>query len=129
MSYKHYFSPKHKPEITQAITITEPAIIFRLNKTYSTNLSQQEIYDITRSDWILGHRREKAEYGFAAFKGVVLQVYRIDRWDFSGKVTDVGRQRWFFEGKVATEMQDYINGNISHYFKKGDRSPTKYLNC
>jgi len=113
----------------QSITIHEPAILFRISQSFSPSLDPQEVYNVTRGNWVLGERREKAEYGFAVFQGVVRQVYRIDRWEFSGIVTDAGRKRWFFEGEIAPEMQHYINGSVAHYFKRGEASPTKYLNC
>lgn len=129
MNYKKGFSPNSKSEEIKPVTITEPAVICHINKTYSPNLNQQEIYDITRGNWLLGERRNKAKYAFAVFKGRIIQVYRIDRWEFSGIVTDAGRRRWFFEGEVALEMQHYINGSVSHYFKKGHSAGAKYLNC
>jgi hypothetical protein len=129
MSYKKNIFSKLELAKIQPVTITEPAIICHINKTYSPNLSQQEIYDITRGNWIVGERRNKAKYGFGVFKGIVIQVYRINRWEFSGIVEDSGRRRWFFEGEVAPEMQHYINGSVAHYFKRGHSSGAKYLNC
>lgn len=110
------------------LNITESAILFRITKTYSPDLSPEELYDATRGNWVLKERRENADYGFAVYKGIVKQVYRIHSWHFSGVITN-GNERYCFEGEIAQDKQHYIGMNVAHYFPQGMAYPTRYVNC
>ncbi|MGI0482790.1 hypothetical protein ACN4EE_18640 [Geminocystis sp. CENA526] len=110
------------------LNITESAILFRITKTYSPDLTPEELYNATRGNWVLKQRRENADYAFAVYKGIVKQVYRIHSWHFSGVITN-GNDRYCFEGEIAEDKQDYIGKNVAHYFPTGYASPTRYVNC
>ena len=106
------------------ITITEPAIIIKINKQYKRFMTRQELYQTTRSAWNIGQRgRDIARYAIASYLGLVREVYEIDSWSC------VGKRRWEFIGKVAdNSVRDkYINQSLDNYrAKKGDRHPIKY---
>lgn len=124
MKKKNRFSSE-----TQPIDITEPAVLFRINQKYHDHLSEEELYRITRGEWVIGKRREQARYAFAVYKGVVLQVFKIERWSpFSGK-TPSTRQRWCFDGIVAENLQHYVGGSVKHYFTRGNQNPVLFINC
>lgn len=69
---------------------------------------------ITRHSWKVGERRDKAEFAFAVFGGVVKEVYKIAAWlpqnstlntkqfdsDFD---TSINAERWEFVGNIAPE--------------------------
>lgn len=111
------------------IDISEPAILVRINQKYREGLTQEELYKITRGEWVIGERRIKAKYAFAVYRGIVLQVYEINKWiPFSGQ-TPSNRKRWCFEGKVAEELQHYKDGSVKHYFARGEVNPVKNINC
>lgn len=114
---------------SNSLNITESAILFRITRTYSPDLSPEELYNATRGNWVLRkkERRENANYGFAVYKGIVKQVYRIHSWHFSGVITN-GNERYCFEGEVAEDKQHYIGMNVAHYFPRGYSSPTRYVN-
>ncbi|PHV61563.1 hypothetical protein [Cyanobacterium aponinum] len=118
------------PKPSNSLNITESAILFRITRTYSPDLSPEELYDATRGNWVLRkkERRENAEYGFAVYQGIVKQVYRIHFWHFSGVITN-GNERYCFEGEIAEDKQHYIGMNVAHYFPRGYSSPTRYVNC
>jgi len=100
-------------------------------KLYKRNIDADGLYEITRGNWVTGERREKAKYAFALRNGVVLQVYRIDRW-FREHARNLGQKtqmRWRFDGEISTQMQHYIGKSVALYITPGSRNPIKYVNC
>jgi hypothetical protein len=70
-------STNQTPDPLNKANITEPAIIIRVNQLYRSGMSDEELYDATRGIWKLGKRRNGARYVFAAFQGIILDVYKI----------------------------------------------------
>jgi hypothetical protein len=105
--------------------IKEPSIIFRVNKTYKSNMTTEEIYEITRNSWVLSKRKFDAQYAFTVYKGNIKEVFKINFWN---KVED---NRWEFEGKVADKKirNKYLDLSIKNFFKKGEANSIKYVNC
>ena len=118
--------------------ITDDIIIIKLNKSYRSGMSSEELYDITRGCW---KRRiesvERAEFALAVYKGEVIEVYRISEWysaqeeirdtvPFNPEI-DLGRI--IFKGEVAEEKvrEKYIGKNVSKLFKRGEASPVKTI--
>jgi len=62
------------------LSVTDPAILIRINRLYRDGMTEDELYDATRSCWKLGSRRNRAKYALAVFEGVVQEVYEIDGW-------------------------------------------------
>ncbi len=115
----------------EKIEINEPSILIRVNKLFRYGMTADELYEITRGNWVVGKRREKAKYAFSVYRGIVREIYKFDRWfrvPARGD-TEKTRMRWRFDGEVADELSHYIFGDVSHYFSKGHLNPIKYLNC
>ena len=113
------------------MNIQEPVILFSVNKTYEPIISPDKLYEITRGDWVLGERRNKAEYAFSVYKGIVKEVYHIHKW-FPVTTTlkeQKIHKRWRFEGEVAQELQQYVGGSVERYTNVGAQNPVKYVNC
>jgi hypothetical protein len=118
--------------------IREPAILIRPNREYRYGMSDVEVYDATRSAWIVGDRRERAELAFSVFEGVVREVYRITGWVRAGSTFNTLRQgregrapgRWEFIGVLAPEhlRLRYKNSYVGDLFDQGARNPISYLN-
>jgi hypothetical protein len=115
-----------------AAHITEPAILIRISQKYYDGISPDELYEYTRGNWNAhGKKRDKAEYAFAVYEGIVRQVYRIHRW-FRAEARDPEQKiqdRWRFKGEVARDLQHYVGCSVKSYFKKGNQNPIKYENC
>jgi hypothetical protein len=66
------------------VEIEEHAILIRINRRYRYGMSDEELYESTRGIWVIGTKRECAKYAFAIFKGIIIDVYKIDKWYLSG---------------------------------------------
>ncbi len=110
----------------KVITISEPAIILNINKLYKRSMSGPELLNITRSAWIVAlKRREDVKYAFAAYRGLVREIYVIK--PKSWKINRDGN-RWEFEADVAeASVRDkYLNQSLQNYIKKGNQNPVRY---
>lgn len=107
------------------VSISEPAILIKINKLYKRGMSADVLYHATRKSWVMGERRNGAKYGFAVAFGIIRQVYRIEEWYPS----EDNPKRWAFRGVVAPDLAHYIGGSVAKYFAKGEAFPIKYLNC
>ena len=118
--------------------IKEPAILIRISRAYHYGMSPVELYDATRTAWVMGRRRERAKYALAVFNGVVREVYRIADWLPSGSTLKANRVhgdptagRWEFVGTVAEDKvrKKYQNRSVAHYFSEHSQNPLQYVNC
>lgn len=125
--------------------ITEPVILIRINQLYRYGMDAASLYDATRGIWVIGPRREYAEYAFSVFKGIVMEVYKIKHpWHQAGKqetfyetrpdcneLFEIDPPRWEFEGEVAEkEIRDkYLKKSVKRYLSNGSQNPIKYVNC
>jgi hypothetical protein len=120
------------------VRVSEPAILIRINRLYLPGMSAQALYEATRGVWRLGHRRERAEYGFAVFEGVIREVYEIQTWHKAGSTTYETRSpadvsvggRWEFVGGIASTMaRRYCGRSVRHYLPPKSQNPVAYVNC
>ena len=122
------------------VTVVHPALLIRINKLFRRNMTDTELYEVTRGIWKLGKRREGARYALAVFEGVVREVYEIESWHPALTYPYTTRRdaarwgtrgRWEFVGKVAVDeiRETYRLGSVRNYFKQGYQSPTMYVNC
>lgn len=118
------------------ITIKDPALLIRINKLFRFGMSPTDLYDATRGIWKIGSDREKVEFVFAVFQGVVREVYKVTQW-FPAGSTFYSREeklldpkRWEFVGVLADETirKKYLNRSVASYFKQGSSNPIKYAN-
>jgi hypothetical protein len=124
--------------LRKQVRITDPVILIRVAKAFRYDMSDHDLYDITRTAWVVGGRREKAEYALAVYDGIVREVYKISQWLPAGStfVNDKPRgnrhgERWEFVGVVADDQirKKYRNRDVTKYFKQGSQNPVFYVNC
>lgn len=61
--------------------IKEPFIIIKINNTYTTGDSNEEIYEHVRGVWnISKNRLNKYNYVLALYRGICVGVYKIEGW-------------------------------------------------
>ncbi|MEO8036576.1 MAG: hypothetical protein ABI837_19215, partial [Acidobacteriota bacterium] len=121
------------------VTITDPAILIRINRLYKPGMDAHALYEVTRGIWKLGPRRERARFAMAIFNGVVRAVYAIDSWHPAGSTEYTTRNavelvrpgRWEFVGHAgeAEIAQRYVGGSVVAHFALGLQNPVVYINC
>jgi len=125
--------------------INEPVVLIMINRMYRRGMSGEELYEMTRGKWVIGPRRDKAKYAFAVYKGIIREVYEIDRWlpiriddkealrkwlPVEEKDAEVKlKNRWQFEGKVARDLQHYVGASTENHSVVGAQNPIRYVNC
>jgi hypothetical protein len=101
-------------------------------------MAPDELREATRGIWKVGRRREDAEFAMAIFRGVIREVYRIERWWPAGTLPYVTRDarefaasgRWEFEGQVARELSArYVRTSDRHLLGDSNQNPIRYINC
>jgi hypothetical protein len=124
---------------SEPVSIGDSVLLIRVNQLYSYGISSEGLYEITRGVWRIGVRREKAQYAFAVYKGLVREVYRIDRWSRAGTtkyrtrtIDDVKVPgRWEFTGVIADDMirNKYVGKSVGSYLSANSQNPNKCVNC
>lgn len=120
---------------SEDVEIKESALLINLNRTFRYNLAPIELYDCTRASWVVGDDRDKAEYAFAVYQGIVQEIYKIEGWykanttfNTRGDHRDEESDRWEFIGNLAQESirVKYLLKDVSKYI--GPRNPINYVN-
>ena len=138
-------------EAAEEVDIQHPALLFRLNKSFRKNMREEEIYEITRGFWVIGaERRQKAQYAFGVFEGIVRGVFSIYAWhkglsteykfrpdkkDKKDKLRwEKNKLRWEFtsnKGNTPQAPQEildrYLHKSVRKHFKKGMQSPVVFV--
>lgn len=111
------------------LEIIEPALLITVNRLFRRDMNDDEVYEITRGNWVVGERKNKAKFAFTVYNGIVRQVYEIHRWfPVKARREDAKTQeRWRFDGIVAQDLQHYVGGSVESYI--GAQNPIKYVNC
>jgi hypothetical protein len=97
-----------------------------------------ELYEATRGVWKLGERRERANFAFAVFEGVVREVYEVHSWHPAGSQHYESRSdsdvrlkgRWEFRGQVAADeiRNKYVDRSVKKYLPPKAQNPIAYVN-
>lgn len=105
-----------------------PLLLININKQFFSSMSSAQIYEATRSSWVLGERRNKAKYVVATFRGLTRVVYEVDNWY---PVQEPNKVRWAFNGELASEeiQKELIYKVVDDSNKRGRANPVRYLNC
>jgi hypothetical protein len=115
------------------VKIRHKVLLITINKLYRSDMTPQELYEATRGIWVVGKRRDKAEYAMAVYQGIVREVYRIAQWFPAGTTKYQTRDssgfkysgRWEFSGVIAKDIRDdYIGFSVG----AGGQNPIRYKN-
>lgn len=121
--------------------IPDPVVLIRINQLFRNGMTSTELYEATRGVWKLDlGRASGAKYVFAAFEGIVKEVYEPQEWQpasAAGYVTrtDLTQEdvegRIEFVGKVAPEhiRSRYVDKSVAKDFPQGSQNPCRYVNC
>jgi hypothetical protein len=115
------------------VEVRHKAILITINRLYRSNMTPLELYETTRGIWRVGVRRNKPEYAMALFRGIVLEVYRIEQWYPAGTLEYTTRDsshfknsgRWEFSGTIAEDIRnEYVGFSVG----KAGQNPIRYKN-
>jgi uncharacterized protein len=118
----------------QEVDVVHDAVLITINKRYRSNMTEKELYESTRGVWVIGSRRDKAEYAMAVYQGIVREVYSIKAWYPAGTLVYETREpidydierRWEFEGTIASDIRNqYVGKKVG----KSGQNPIRYVNC
>lgn len=101
----------------------EKCLLININALYRRDMSDKDIYEATRKEWVIGAKREQITYAIATYKGLTREVYKVINWYQIAK-------RWGFNGVVADkEVRDRLRlKSIASYTKRGAANPIRYIN-
>ncbi len=102
----------------------EKCILININRHYKSDLSAEELYEVTRKFWVIGSRRQTIQYAVPTYKGITREVYEVKNWFQS----EDGK-RWGFEGKIANvEVRNRLRlKSIAPFIKHGASNPIRYV--
>ena len=116
------------------IKVHHKAILLTINRFYRSDMSPEELYEVTRGIWRAGEpNRNKVEFAMALYQGIVLEVYRINQWHPAGTLKYNTRDssdfknsgRWEFSGSIAKDIrEEYIDFSVG----KAGQNPIRYVN-
>ena len=116
--------------------ITENIIAFKLTKSYKENMTETELYDITRGCWGVNlERAQSVDYAFSVYKDTIKEVYKIEEWLPAEKLqrttlpdAEVPEGTYGFKGKIAEkEIRDKYKGKSVKNLCKPGQYNFKYL--
>ncbi len=110
--------------------VTDKCILIRINQTYSSNMTEDQIYEVTRKSWVLDpYRANDAHYVMAINHGICVGVYLIFEWKFTKEMNN--RRRYEFIGEPAEPaiMDKYYSQNFESFWSRGAANPITYVNC
>ena len=114
--------------------ITENVLLLKLSDTFSYNMDPMELYDYTRGIWPVGIKRDRVDYVFAVYDGIIQETYNVLQW-FEAGTTYTNRvnkdawkgKRWEFIGSISEEMRKkYRYKSVAHYYPPNAQNPIKY---
>lgn len=111
------------------LNTTLPVMLININSLFERDMSDDALYEAVRKWWVVGKRREKAEYAIAVYRGLTREVYKIKNG--SWKPLDDNQKRWSFEREpIDDELRNELRlKDVKQYFGQGSANPIKYINC
>lgn len=142
----HPFPKVFKTGALVLANVDEPVVAINIAEQYPLVRNSDDLYNRTRGFWrIKKESAEKANFAFAVYKGVVKEVYEINRWEpakvqtgqislskLNSRIVETGTTvnfgRYQFVGKVAQESvrNKYLERHIPIVH---GQSPILYFNC
>ena len=139
----------------EAAEISVPAMVIKVERAWSRGMPEEELYEQTRRYWKANPktRKPQPEFVFAVSKGIIRQVYRVDKWETYSDMDDViienqkraggdwdgysskgysrklGVARVGFVGSPDHGKQYYIGMSVRNYPKTQQQNPISYVNC
>lgn len=127
-------------EMEENVEMQTPMLLIRIPRTYSEDMGSLFLYEAMRGFWRVNQAKvddvDKWPYAAAVFNGKIIQVYSIAKWEKAKDAVmltrvpnEAEKERYVFTGTVAPkEIRDmFVGKSCADCFKKGDRSPVRYV--
>lgn len=105
-------------------------IIININRQYTkVKNSINGIYEATKESWVINKNRiTQLEYALSEYQGIIIGVFKINKWYPINTEDNKINRRWGFDGEDAPkEIKSlYLNKSIAHLKKKGASNPIRY---
>ena len=130
---------RYKNEQLNFTEVTDNLLFIKVNKLYRNDMSDLELYDITRGYWKINiENAKKVDFVLSVYEGMILEVYEVMEWlpalsTFTTRQDDLDKdslkKRYEFIGRIADDKirSKYVNKSVSDYFKKGEQNSIKYF--
>ncbi|MEM6313987.1 MAG: hypothetical protein AAF743_07855 [Planctomycetota bacterium] len=111
----------------------EPTVLITINQRYSPTLTPMELYDATRSQWVLNPDKRSVRYAMAVYAGIIREVYEIAAWVPGGstmqslpRTATPGRVE--FVGRLADEaVRQRFRGKSVPRHLRGGQNPIRFV--
>lgn len=118
----------------EQVVLRHKAILITIDRDYRSDMTPEELYEVTRGAWRVGRKRDRVDYAMSVHMGVVREVYRIDQpWLVAGTLEYKTRpsghlkssKRWEFRGSVAADIREqYVGYSVG----RSGQNPVRYVN-
>ena len=73
-------------------------------------------------------KTKEVEYALAEYQGIIIGVFKVDKWYAVKTQDNKNNKRWGFDGEEANEelKKVYLNKSIAHIKKPGAANPIRY---
>ncbi len=103
----------------------ENVLLININGKFKPQMTENDIYEATRSAWKLSKINvKKIKLVCATYKGIIRGVFIPEEWHLHPE-----RNRLYFIGKPAPKelQRKYLYKTTKQYIKKGNQNPVKYI--
>ena len=109
-----------------------PVVMFVISRTFSPDSTEEDLYEMTRGNWVIGAKsREAARFALGISGGIVRSAFQIDSWGNSSEryapETAKGfEKRSYFVGHQTPETAAWVGTSVSHLAPpKGAANPVR----
>ena len=109
--------------------ISEPALLIKINNTFTYDMSEDDLYEATRKSWRISLENAKeAKLIFSVYKGIIRGIYQDCIWSEIKNGKDKGKK--IFTGRVAEQkyLDKYLFKSVNLFQERGAMAPIRYLN-
>lgn len=95
-----------KHQSLQTSKIDRPLLVFKLNRQWEPDMSEQSLLDVARGVWKVGaESREKAELAVVIAYGVIRGIYEIDKGAWQRATEKKHQGKWIFSAKRTSDKK------------------------
>jgi hypothetical protein len=88
-------------------------LLFILNKTYKSGMTELELYEATCGVWRNIPRSSDIKYAYASYHGIIKEVYSIDKWQDAGTYNYTSRNFDHRPDNFLDSRHEFV-GNVTH---------------